>query len=55
MSGEEVNEESLAKDEGLPLRPGLAGAPYIVYVGLGANLGDRRASLRRALRLLAHL
>ena len=55
MSGEEVNEESLAKDEGLPRRPGLAGAPYIVYVGLGANLGDRRASLRRALRLLAHL
>ena len=55
MSGEEVNEESLAKDEGLPRRPGLAGAPYIVYVGLGANLGDRRASLRRALRLLSHL
>ena len=55
MSGEEVSEESLAKDEGMPLRPGLAGAPYIVYVGLGANLGDRRASLRRALRLLSHL
>ena len=28
---------------------------YRIYLGLGANLGDRRASLRRALRLLAHL
>ena len=55
MSGEEVSEESLAKDEGMPLRPGLAGAPYIGYGGRGANLGDRRASLRRALRLLSHL
>ena len=28
---------------------------YRIYLGLGANLGDRRASLRRALRLLAHV
>ena len=28
---------------------------YRIYLGLGANLGDCRASLRRALRLLAHL
>ena len=26
-----------------------------IYLGLGANLGDRCASLRRALRLLAHI
>ena len=28
---------------------------YRIYLGLGANLGDRRASLRRALRLLGHI
>lgn len=28
---------------------------YRIYLGLGANLGDRCASLRRALRLLAHI
>ena len=34
---------------------GRAQRMYRIYLGLGANLGDRRASLRRALRLLAHL
>ena len=34
---------------------GRAQRTYRIYLGLGANLGDRRASLRRALRLLAHL
>ena len=34
---------------------GRAERMYRIYLGLGANLGDRRASLRRALRLLAHL
>lgn len=36
-------------------RPGFAPEAYRIYIGLGANLGDRCASLRRALRLLAHL
>ena len=36
-------------------RPGYASAPYILYIGLGANLGDRIASLKRALRLLDHI
>ena len=40
---------------GEEMRPGIASTPYLIYIGLGANLGDRRASLRRALRLLAHL
>ena len=34
---------------------GRAERRYRIYLGLGANLGDRRAALRRALRLLAHL
>lgn len=36
-------------------RPGYAGSPYSIYIGLGANIGDRVASLKRALRLLAHM
>ena len=35
--------------------PGQAQTSYRIYLSLGANLGDRHAALRRALRLLAHL
>ena len=61
MSGAEMRDSEEVKDVRLTESasahscPGHAPAPYLVYVGLGANLGDRRASLRRALRLLAHV
>ena len=52
---EEVKNVRLTESASAHSCPGHAPAPYLVYVGLGANLGDRRASLRRALRLLAHV
>ena len=35
--------------------PGRAQTSYRIYLSLGANLGDRRASLKRALNLLSHI
>lgn len=55
MSGKGVRRESPALRGQPPCRPACAAAPYLVYISLGANLGDRRASLKRALRLLAHI
>ena len=60
-----MNGEGARGDEGTSVHPaerglahdiaGRAERTYRIYLGLGANLGDCRASLRRALRLLAHL
>ncbi len=60
-----MNGEGARAGEGASVHPaerglahdiaGRAESMYRIYLGLGANLGDRRASLRRALRLLAHL
>ena len=61
MSGAEMRDSEEVKDVRLTESasahscPGHAPAPYLVYVGLGANLGDRCASLKRALRLLSHI
>ena len=61
MNGEEARGSEGARNVHLAERglahdiSGRAERTYRIYLGLGANLGDRRASLRRALRLLAHL
>lgn len=61
MNGEEARGSEGARNVHLAERglahdiAGHAERTYRIYLGLGANLGDRRASLRRALRLLAHL
>lgn len=53
MSGAEEERGAAGASSACPL--GCAPAPYLVYLSLGANLGDRRASLKRALRLLARI
>lgn len=61
MSGEKAGSREMArcgfaaKSDLMRCRPACVPVPYLAYIGLGANLGDRRASLRRALRLLAHI
>ena len=55
MNGEEARRVHLAERGLAHDIAGRAQRTYRIYLGLGANLGDRRASLRRALRLLAHL
>ena len=55
MNGEGARRVHLAERGLAHDLAGRAQRMYRIYLGLGANLGDRRASLRRALRLLAHL
>ena len=55
MSGENARRGRTAAVAPASCRPACTSAPYIVYIGLGANVGDRRASLKRALRLAAQI
>ena len=61
MNGEEARGGEGARSVCLAERglvhgiPGQAQTSYRIYLSLGANLGDRRASLKRALNLLSHI
>lgn len=55
MSDEATKREPAAAVGQPHCRPGCVPRPYLVYLSLGANLGDRCASLKRALRLLSHI
>ena len=61
MNGEGARSGEVARSVCLAERglahgiPGQVQTSYRIYLSLGANLGDRRASLKRALNLLSHI